>query len=124
MVHAVLAAGAWDRSPVAAGFLVAMAAACLTCTPSLWRGGALHSWMTMLGLAGVMLFVHWDLCFACGSTVHAASDLDVGVATHLFGQGLGSLALWLMVAEMAVAVVAIVRQLSRSIPNQPEVVLS
>ena len=101
--------------------LVAMAVACLACVPSLWRGGSLHSWMTMLGLTGAMLYGHLEFCFACGPEVHDAAELHLGLGTHLFGQGLGSLALWLMAAEMALAVVAILGLLVRPTHNHPEV---
>jgi hypothetical protein len=122
VVHLTLAERA--TSAEARTLLVVMGAACLACVPSLWRGGSLHSWMTMLGLSGAMLFAHLELCFACGPMVHDASDLNVGMATQLFGQGLASLALWLMVAEMAVAVTAVFGLPARSTPhriNQPEV---
>jgi hypothetical protein len=104
--------------------LVAMAGACLACVPALWRGGSLHSWMTMLGLTGAMLFAHLELCFACGPSIHAESELGLGLGTHLFGQGLSSLALWLMAAEMALAAAAVVRLLHHPNHNNPEVVPS
>lgn len=101
-VHGVLAAEAWSQSTTTALLLVGMAAVCLTCTPSLWRGGSLHSWMTMLGLTGVMLYAHWAFCFACGPAVHES---------YAGRSNLSGLALVLMAAEIAVATAAVVRLL-------------
>jgi hypothetical protein len=102
-VHLTLA----DRAvnPEAFILLIAMAVACLACAPQLWRGGSTRSWMTMLALTGFMLFAQFEFCFSCGPAVHEESSLG----THLFGQGLGSIAIWLMAAEMALATTAVVR---------------
>jgi hypothetical protein len=98
-VHGVLAVNAWERSAVTAAILVVMAVACLACAPSLWRGGSVHTWMTMVGLSGVMLFAHWQLCFACGPEVH-----------HSAGRGgLVITVLCLMAAEMALASASVLR---------------
>lgn len=105
-VHVVLATRAQNLA--AAGVLVAMAFACLTCTRALWRGGSLRSWMRMLGMAGVMLFAHWELCFACGPEVHATGGRG----------GLASFALLLMAAEIVLAATAVVRSLQHPNPNR------
>ena len=106
-VHSALAERAVSLE--ATLLLVAMAVACLACVPSLWRGGSLHSWMTMLGLTGTALYAHLEFCFACGPTIHAESELGTGLGTHLFGQGLASAAIWLMFGEMMLAATAVVR---------------
>lgn len=102
--HVVLARDAMERSPLTAGLLVVMAAACLSCAPMLIRGKDIRAWLTMLGLTGVLLFAHAQLCFDCGPELHGHT---AGFLDHLFGTGgsttLGSLALWLMLAELAVA---------------------
>jgi hypothetical protein len=55
--------------------------------------------MTMLGLAGVMLYAHCALCFVCGPGVHhAAARSDLATA-----------AIVLMAAEMTLAIAAVVR---------------
>lgn len=117
-VHLSLAGRATSTDAFLA--LVAMGGACLVCVPSLWRGGSLHSWMTMLGLTGAMLFAHLELCFSCGTSVHGDSSL----ANHLFLQGLGSAALWLMLGEMTLAGTAVVRLLQTTQHHNPEVVPS
>lgn len=128
LLHLSLASQSVERSPGAAVALAGMGVACLICLPSLWAGGSLRTWMTMLGLTGAMLLAHWEFCFACGPEVHQDAGLHQGPATRLFGQGLASLALWLMVAEMALAATAVVRLLNQTRPiqttnpvNQPEV---
>ncbi|MEP6814935.1 MAG: hypothetical protein ABI873_05245 [Marmoricola sp.] len=112
-VHLTLAMQALHHSAPASLLLVLMAGACLTCAPALWRGGGLRSWMTMLGLTGAMLFMHLQLCFDCGPMVHQAYESQGGLATHLVGKGLGSVAVWLMLTEMTLAVKAVVRVLVR-----------
>jgi len=60
--------------------------------------------MTMLGLSSGVLVVHARLCFDCGPAVHEQS---AGFLGHLTGSGavtlLGSVALWLMLAEIVLA---------------------
>lgn len=117
-VHLVLAGRA--PSTEASLALVVMGVACLACAPSFWRGGSLHSWMTMLGLAGAMLVAHLEFCFSCGSSVHG----DPSLSNHLFSQGLGSVALWLTLAEMTLAGNVVVRLLQNTHHNNLEVVPS
>lgn len=104
-LHLILAAGAPNIWANAA--LVAMAAACLGCVRSLWGGGSLRSWTTMVGLTSVMIAVHWSLCFGCGPHVHHVRSHD----------GPAVLALVLMAAELVVAGVAVLRLLLHPIPN-------
>ena len=99
-VHGALAAHAWSQSTTTSLLMAAMAVVCLTCVPSLWRGGSLHSWMTMLGLSGVMLYAHWAFCFACGPAVHESSTGR---------SGLSVLALLLMAAEIALSSAVVTR---------------
>lgn len=106
-VHGVLAVDAWERSVLTAAFLLAMAVACLACAPSLWRGGSVHAWMTMVGLSGVMLLAHWELCFACGPGAHDSAGRS----------GLSTAALVLMAAEIGVASASVLRLTSRSPHN-------
>lgn len=105
-IHLVLAAHATNTGAGLA--LVAMAAACLVCVRSLWRGGSLHSWMTMLGLGGVMLYAHWALCFACGAEVHHSAGRS----------GLATVALLLMAAEVTLAAGGVLRLLLHPNPNR------
>lgn len=104
-LHLVLAADA--PNPWANALLVMMAAACLGCARSLWRGGSLRSWTTMLGLTGVMIAVHWSLCLTCGPHLHH-------VEVH---GGPAVLALVLMAAELVVASVAVLKLMLHPIPE-------
>ena len=98
--------------------LVVMAAACLSCAPMLLRGGDIRAWLTMLGLTGGLLYTHAQLCFDCGPALH---EQTAGFLDHLVGTGaastLGSLALWLMLAEMAVASAGALSSLTHPSPR-------
>lgn len=120
-VHITLAVQTAGRSLTTTLLLAAMAGLCMVCLPALWRGGSVHAWMSMLGLTGVMLYVHLEFCLACGPAIHDVAELHLGLAAMFFEQGLGSLALWLMTAEMALAVIAVLGLLVRTAHNNPEV---
>lgn len=105
-VHLALAASA--PSPGARFALLAMAAACLGCIRSLWRGGSLHAWMATLGLSSLMLVAHWSLCFACGPEVHHSAGRS----------GLATVALWLMAAEVILSAAVALRLLLHPTPNR------
>lgn len=123
--HVVLAREAMERSPVTAVLLVAMAVACVSCAPMLLRGGDLRAWLTMLGLPAVLLCTHAQLCFDCGPAVH---EQTAGLLDHLAGTGaastLGSLALWLMLAELAVATAGALSLLTRPRPRAAALVVA
>lgn len=130
-VHLALANQALDHSPSTAALLLVMAGACLVCAPSLWSGGKVHTWLTMLGVTGAMLYLHWTVCFMCGPTVHEVSNQHESALSHFTSDGLGSVAIWLMAAEILISSAALIRLLSRSTPTvdapasgftQPEVV--
>lgn len=103
-IHVALALETADRSRPTAVLLVVMAVACLSCTPMLLRGADVRTWLTMLGLTGALLYTHVQLCFDCGPALH---EQTAGFLEHLVGAGAastaGSLALWLMLAELVVA---------------------